>query len=241
MAYRFTNTDKWGDSWFASLKPEEKLLFLYLCDNCDIAGFIELNIKRWEVDLNLKFTSIQAALKGLERGLKCSSDGSCIFVRNFIKHQKNLPLNKNNKAHLGIINRFSLYQHKFKFTSIDSFLSEVEAPLTPLLSPTGISNMVVTDLDNDLSKESNIEYNSEISKKNRKPTLFEVNDYCFERNKGVDPNKFFNYYESNGWMVGKNKMKDWKAAVRTWESNSYKPPQNGNQPPLSKLDNALNI
>ena len=44
MAYRFTDTNKWHDAWFSSLKPLEKLLFNYLCDNCDIAGFIEINL-----------------------------------------------------------------------------------------------------------------------------------------------------------------------------------------------------
>lgn len=49
------------------------------------------------------------------------------------------------------------------------------------------------------------------------PTLNEVISYCQERNRGVDPEKWFNFYEGKGWMVGKNKMKVWKAAVRTWE------------------------
>lgn len=52
-----------------------------------------------------------------------------------------------------------------------------------------------------------------------KPTLQEVSAYCVERGRGVDPEKWMNHYESNGWMVGKNKMQDWKAAVRTWEGN----------------------
>lgn len=51
------------------------------------------------------------------------------------------------------------------------------------------------------------------------PTLEQVTEYCRERNKGVNPEKWFNYYSSNGWKVGKNPMKDWKAAVRTWENN----------------------
>lgn len=51
-----------------------------------------------------------------------------------------------------------------------------------------------------------------------KPNLTEVTDYCRERHNTVSPQVFLNHYESNGWMVGKNKMKDWKAAVRTWET-----------------------
>jgi hypothetical protein len=49
------------------------------------------------------------------------------------------------------------------------------------------------------------------------PTYIEILEYCIERKNGVDVNKFLNFYSSKGWMVGKNKMIDWKACVRTWE------------------------
>lgn len=55
------------------------------------------------------------------------------------------------------------------------------------------------------------------------PTLDEVRGYCAERHNSVDPERFYGHYESNGWMVGKVKMKDWKAAVRTWERSDYGP------------------
>nr|DAP01922.1 MAG TPA: Dna polymerase B [Caudoviricetes sp.] len=49
------------------------------------------------------------------------------------------------------------------------------------------------------------------------PKLEEVEAYCRERQNGIDASKFIDYYESVGWKVGKQAMKDWKAAVRTWE------------------------
>lgn len=52
------------------------------------------------------------------------------------------------------------------------------------------------------------------------PTLEEVTAYCKERKNNVDPQGFIDHYDSNGWFVGKNKMKDWQAAVRTWEKNN---------------------
>ena len=61
------------------------------------------------------------------------------------------------------------------------------------------------------------------------PTLEEVRSYCSERKNKVDAETFWDFYQGKGWMVGKNKMKDWKAAVRTWEKSrseshkSYKP------------------
>lgn len=54
------------------------------------------------------------------------------------------------------------------------------------------------------------------------PTVEEVRDYCRERGNNVDPERFVDYYSSNGWKVGRNSMKDWRAAVRTWERDDRK-------------------
>lgn len=67
--------------------------------------------------------------------------------------------------------------------------------------------------DKSIDKKENIK-----EKRFYPPTLEEVTTYCNERNNRVDPNRFIDYYTSKGWMIGKNKMKDWKACVRTWES-----------------------
>ena len=56
------------------------------------------------------------------------------------------------------------------------------------------------------------------------PSVGEVEDYCRERNNGINGQEFVDFYESKGWMIGKNKMKDWKAAVRTWERNRKSSP-----------------
>ena len=59
------------------------------------------------------------------------------------------------------------------------------------------------------------------------PTVDDVRAYCTERGNNVDPQSFVDFYESKGWMIGKNKMKDWKAAVRTWERSETKTRQEG--------------
>lgn len=66
-------------------------------------------------------------------------------------------------------------------------------------------------------EESYIEPQMRYKRKFTKPTLEDVKQYCVERDNGVDAQRWFDYYSSNGWKVGKNPMKDWKAAVRTWE------------------------
>jgi len=54
-----------------------------------------------------------------------------------------------------------------------------------------------------------------------KPSLEQVQAYCRERKNRINPQQFTDHYESNGWRVGKNPMRDWKAAVRTWERNGF--------------------
>ena len=61
------------------------------------------------------------------------------------------------------------------------------------------------------------------------PSVEEVRAYCHERNNGVDPQRFVDYYTANGWTQGRGKpIKDWRAAVRTWEHNSYDKKSSGN-------------
>ncbi len=59
----------------------------------------------------------------------------------------------------------------------------------------------------------------------QKPSIDEIRQYCISRNNRVDPDQFFNFYESKGWVVGKTPMKDWRAAVRTWEKREKEVPQ----------------
>lgn len=76
----------------------------------------------------------------------------------------------------------------------------------------------------ELGKDSQELGNSKVKKTTKNfvpPTLEEVKEYCKSRNNNVNPEQFYDYYTANGWLVGKNKMKDWKAAVRTWERNNF--------------------
>lgn len=76
-----------------------------------------------------------------------------------------------------------------------------------------------------ISKEKNsIDKNRKEEKRKNfvKPTIEEIEEYCLERNNGINANAFYDFYESKDWFVGKNKMKDWKACVRTWEQRDTK-------------------
>lgn len=90
-----------------------------------------------------------------------------------------------------------------------------------------------TEIEKELEKEPELYLGADAQtpkKSNRfiPPTVEEVSAYCRERNNRVDASRFVDFYTAKGWMVGKNKMKDWKSAVRTWERNSggYQAPSN---------------
>lgn len=197
MAYRFTDTVKWNDTWFCELKPLSKLLFLYLCDQCDIAGFLELNIKKISFDLGTGKQEVERSMKEVSNKLIFSNDNRFIFIRKFLQHQRNLPLKETNKAHIAIVNLLKKNLEFFGFSSIDKYF---EGGYKGDESPIGNGN----------------------SKGNKfiKPSIEEIESYCRERNNGINANNFFDFYESKGWMVGKNSIKDWKACVRTWESRN---------------------
>ena len=80
-------------------------------------------------------------------------------------------------------------------------------------------------------------------KRFEKPTLSEIKQYCIERGNKVDAQHFFDYYESNGWKVGKNSMKNWQAAVRTWERSEYRKPnskKNSKEDAINVVNNLMN-
>jgi hypothetical protein len=79
----------------------------------------------------------------------------------------------------------------------------------------------------DKIKEDKIIIGAKNEKRFSPPTVADITEYCFERENTVDAVRFFDHYTSNGWMVGKNKMKDWKAAVRTWEKTNLNNSTNG--------------
>ena len=102
------------------------------------------------------------------------------------------------------------------------------------------------ELEREIKIEKEIDSSASTTTKRKrfeKPTLSEIKEYCIERNNNVDAEQFFDYYESNGWKVGKNSMKDWKAAVRTWERSEYRKPnskKNSKEDAINVVNNLMN-
>lgn len=85
-----------------------------------------------------------------------------------------------------------------------------------------IENCDVYKITKELNtKEQNTkEYKESIKRKFEKPTIEQIEAYCTERQNGINAEAFYDFYQSKDWMVGKNKMRDWKACVRTWEQRN---------------------
>ena len=90
--------------------------------------------------------------------------------------------------------------------------------------------------DKEIDKEIDNKCASTKQKRKRfvKPTISDIEQYCSEKNISINAQQFIDYYESNGWKVGRNSMKDWQATVRRWASNNYGKKK-------SSKDNAINV
>lgn len=204
MSSRFTETNKWSDPWFQSLTHGSKLLFMYLCDRCNTAGFYEENMREACFHLGITDDQYKGALKGLERGI-ISVDG-WLWVKNFLRHQKNKDLNPENLAHRGVIRL--LQEQLDRFSSNPDFQSFI-APLEALFRVSC----------NSKGKEG--EEVKEKRSKFTKPTVDQVQEEM-TRQEVVNPKEeakmFIAHFSSNGWKIGgKAPMKDWPSAVTTWK------------------------
>jgi len=155
MPNRFTDSDKWRDPWFHRLDAQTKLVFLYLCDACDIAGFWEIDGDRCSYETGVPIKYIQGCLDAL--GEKLIVNGRFIWVRNFLKCQRNVPLNPNNNAHRGIIERLEKFRNLSDDIAVlidggDPYFSPCQGASEGLTSPPVMVKVRVSSHD---SKDNN--------------------------------------------------------------------------------------
>ena len=203
MAKRFTDTDKWKKGFIKNLPAKYKLLWLYILDDCNHAGIWDTDFEVASIRIGSKINEKEAA-QVLGEQIKIFDGGNKWFIPKFIDFQYG-QLNENVNAHKSVIKLLDKYD-----------VYNIE----------GISPVDVAGFEGEISKPVKF-------KRFKKPTIQEVNEYCIERNNSVNPETFIDFYESNGWKVGKNPMKDWKACVRTWEKNTVKTKTN------SKIDTQI--
>ena len=99
------------------------------------------------------------------------------------------------------------------------------------------------EIEKEIELDSSAKSTTTKRKRFEKPSISDIKQYCIERNNNVNAEQFFDYYESNGWKVGKNSMKDWKAAVRTWERSEYRKTnskKNSKEDAINVVNNLMN-
>lgn len=137
---RFTETEKWKDVWFRELKGTEKLMFFYVIENCNNAGFYEEDMPMMTLQTGMSEKLIEGAWKGLARGFIRAS--GWVWVRTFLKHQKNDELKYENPAHRQIIRLIA--EQIERFGGCPEF-QEFVAPYKGLLRPIGKGNGIGTE------------------------------------------------------------------------------------------------
>ena len=180
MAKRFTDTDKWKKGFIRGLPPKYKLLWLYILDDCNHAGIWDIDFEVASIRIGIKINE-KEAINYFAEQIKIFDKGQKWFVPKFIDFQYG-TLNENSRPHQAVIKLLDKYD-----------VYNIE----------GISPVDVAGFEKEIKNPVKL-------KRFKKPTLEDVLSYCVERENAVDGEKFFNFYESNGWKVGKNPMKDWK-------------------------------
>lgn len=192
------------------------VMLLTMAGRCNASGMIFLteNIpytpKMLADELDFEENTVVLALKALEELNMVVTSGNYFSIAGWEEYQ-----NIEGMAKIRESKRLAQARWRAKKANVDSTVDS--------------TRYLVDDADKEEDKDidKDIEEENIIRAKTTKfipPSVEEVADYCFERGNTVNPEVFVDFYSAKGWMLGKNKMKDWKAAVRTWERKEKEQP-----------------
>lgn len=215
---RFTESTKWDDPWFRQISPAAKLLFLWMVDKCDGAGIIDVDLGLAAFQIGTKIN--EETLEALGDRVVQLENGKFILAK-FIPFQHG-ELSRDCKAH----------NPAFKSLEANGLLSVGEDGKERVCIPIGIplqrvqvKRKVKVTVKEGESAERGIK---------DRGTLEEI--VTFALSLGLprsDGESCFHKWEGNGWTNGGEKIKDWKATIRSWKAAKYLPSQksgNGTNP-----------
>lgn len=154
-----------------------------------------------------KLNTVRMAMKTFEDLGMVEIINGVVTIPNWEKHQR---LDALEMAREATRTRVAKHRAKQKLLAEGNVTGNVTDDVTVT-----VCNADRIDIEEDKIREDKKE--SKEAKRFTRPTFEEVEQYCFERKNKVNAQRFLDYYDSNGWKVGRNPMKDWKAAVRNWE------------------------
>jgi hypothetical protein len=205
--------------------------YLITCSSANMIGLYYLPMPLLCHELGMK---LEGACKALERVCETQfaaydAPSEVVWIPEMAKQQIGETMTPKDNRHKAVIRlwsemRKSLFYNDFYTKYGECFClpkpCEMEAPSKPL-ERGRVRTRADQDQEQDQDKDKGGRLRSVSINGFVKPSLEEISAYCLERKNSVSPQKFFDYYESNGWRVGKNPMKCWQATVRTWEKNEF--------------------
>lgn len=206
--FKFYGSEYLSDPKIGSLTPQERscwVTLLCMASTSSVSGIVE-------------YLTVEVLLE--KSGIKWDPYhpeewDACISI--LAKFERMKMLCKNEDGSISIINWEKRQEHNLT----------VAERVAKSRANKKCNENVTMNVTNVTTEENRIEENridkERVSvKKFIKPTLKQLTEYCLERKNSVSPQKFIDHYESNGWKIGgRGAMKDWKAAVRTWEGNNF--------------------
>jgi len=242
--YRNISISFWTDSKVDDdFTPEDKYFYLYLLTNphTNICGCYEISMKQMERETGYNGDTIKRLIGRMQDQHKVilySKETKEILILNWCRYN----WTDSEKVKKAIINVARYIKNEaFKRYVNDTvslgypytMVTSVTDTDTDTVSDTGTVSESVLETETETENRYRSRYRNSLSAQNCAsgcaeqpktqkfipPTVDEVRAYCNERRNGIDPEEFVSFYESKGWMIGRNKMKNWKSAIITWEKN----------------------
>ena len=194
--------------------PEDRYFYLYLMTNphTNLCGCYELGKKQMSSETGYSLKVVEELLKRFEHTysvIRYSEKTKEILLVNWYKYNWTTS-----ETYLSAVKKdvANIKDKQFK-EFLNCILNGENTVPIPYTDCIDTSNTISNTISNDTTKKE---------KEIFPPTVEMVRAYVDEMKYSVDAQSFIDFYESKGWYVGKNKMKDWKAAVRTWEQRNKK-------------------
>ena len=235
---RIVSTEFWTDKKVVEqFTPEDKLFFLYLLTNPHTTqlGVYPFITKVAAFEIGYSADTISNLLDRFDRYgiIKYSTESGEIAVKNYLKHS---IVKGGTPVYDLLVKESAQVKDKKLLQFILSANNDSENDTVRSF----VNDMIMqNDNDNDNDDSYHESYHESSPQQNdkrkrfSKPTVQDIESYCKERKNTVIAQRFFDFYESKGWRVGNSPMKDWKAAIRTWEQRDKE-----KNPPQKEVNNA---
>lgn len=242
---RFTETTKWSDPWFRKLPPASKLLWQWMCDQCDAAGIIDLDLDLASFMIGGELTENDLAMFG-DR-IRKLPNGKFLIVK-FIGFQYG-QISASCPAHKPVFRALSgngldtegkdenTLSHRVSHRVSDTLQDKdkdkdkdqgvgVQGKGT---EPDGRSD-APTPAPPPPNEQTDLPIDPATKKRKDRGTIEELREYAVEIGLPASDGDFmFEHWSFNGWKNGKEPVRDWKAGIRKWKLGGWLPSQKAQQ------------